>query len=242
MIRYRLALLLCLPLFFGVEFSLADESFLKPYKATYKAKYNFLLPFKGQATRELIKNSDNEWQLIHKVSSPMIKLEEVSRFNWSDTRPIPIDYRYKQSALTKKRKISLDFDWPNLTVSNLSSDEPLSFKLLPSTLDKLNYQLQLRYDLATNGNAGIYSVADRRRLKEYKFEAQGEELVDTPVGKLKALKLLRVRAKDSPRSTHIWLAKDWDYLLVKIQQKENRKSYEIVLAEGEFDGQPIRGE
>lgn len=239
--RYCLTLFLCLSLF-SIESGVADDAFIKPYKTTYKAKYNFLLPFKGQATRELVKNQENEWQLVHKVSSPMIKLEETSRFDWTGARPKPIDYRYKQRGLTKKRKVSLDFDWPAMTVSNLSSDEPLSFQLLPATLDKLNYQLLLRYDLATTGTSGIYSVADRRRLKEYKFEALGEEWVETPVGKLKALKLRRLRAKDSPRTTDIWLAKDWDYLLVKVRQNENNKSYEILMASGELDGQPIKGE
>jgi hypothetical protein len=99
----------------------------------------------------------------------------------------------------------------------------------------------LRYDLQVLGKPNPYDIVDRKRLKQYRFELLGEELVETPIGKLNTVKLKRLRKEGSPRETIIWLAKDWDFLLTKIHQKENGKSYEIILSEGELAGKPITG-
>lgn len=219
----------------------ATDSFIKPYRTAYEANYRFLLPFSGSATRELVQTEDGQWQLLHKVSSPMIKLEESSLFSWIDNQAKPISYHYRQSNLTKKREISLTFDWPNLQAISAITDEPIQIDIKPNCFDQLNYQLQLRYDLQVLGKPNPYDIVDRKRLKQYRFELLGEELVETPIGKLNTVKLKRLRKEGSPRETIIWLAKDWDFLLTKIHQKENGKSYEIVLSEGELAGKPITG-
>lgn len=220
---------------------IADTQFIKPYRAGYQASYRFMLPFKGTATRELTQTENGQWQLLHRVKSPMIKLEESSLFAWTENQPKPISYLYQQSGLTKKRKVSLSFDWSNMLAINSAPDEPINLKLLPGSLDKLNYQLKLRQDLSSQNKPGSYYVADRKRLKQYSFDLLGEEQLETPLGRFNTVKLKRSRGKDSSRETIFWLAKDWDYLLLKIQQKENGKSYEIVMSEGELDGTAIKG-
>ncbi len=214
---------------------------IKPYSTTYQAQYDFLLPFKGTATRELSKSESGEWVLAHHIKSPMIKLIETSRFNWQNNRPTPLSYQYSQSTLTNKKKVLLEFDWAKMEATNKALDEPVIIALQTNTLDKINYQLQLRKDLIEKGSMDTYSVADRKRIKEYQFETLGEELLQTAVGTLRTLKIRRARKPDAKRQTTIWLAKDWDYLVVQIQQIENSKSYTIQLAEGTLDGVTISG-
>ena len=219
----------------------ADQSFLKPYKLSYTTTYKFLLPLQGSATRELLKTEDNRWRINHKIDSAVIKLRESSLFSYNENRIHPLDYDYRQSALAKDREVSLRFDWARMLATNTTENPNIDIKLVPDALDKLNYQLQLRIDLATRNQPGAYQLVDRKRLREYRFEVLGEELLETAVGKLNTLKLRRLREPDASRETVIWLAKDWDYLLVQIQQEERGKSYEILLSEGELDGTPITG-
>lgn len=235
-------LMACL-IFFGIVQSAAkaEEVFIKPYRVAYQADYRFLLPFSGSATRELSQTKEGLWLLEHRVSSPMIKLEETSLFSWTDHKAKPVHYLYQQSNLTRKRKTSLTFDWPNLVAINSAADEPINIELKPDSFDQINYQMQLRYDLLTQGKPNAYYITDRKRIKLYRFELLGEEQIDTPLGKLNTVMLKRLRKEGSPRETIIWLAKDWDFLLAKLQQKENGKSYEIVLSEGQLDGSAITG-
>jgi hypothetical protein len=45
-----------------------------------------------------------------------------------------------------------------------------------------------------------------------------DEVLQTPLGRLNTVKLERVRAASDDRVTAIWLARDWDLLLVRIDQ------------------------
>ena len=238
-IKPKLCLLTTLMLFAS---SLCAENFIiKPYRTTYQAQYDFLLPFKGTATRELSQSETGEWVLAHHINSPMIKLMETSRFKWLQYKPLPISYNYNQSTLTNKKQVLLEFDWTQMEAVNKALKEPLRIALKANTLDKINYQLQLRKDLFESGELSSYSVADRKRLKEYRFDLVGEEQLETAIGNLRTVKIRRRREADAKRETTIWLAKDWDYLVAQIQQIENSKSYTIQLTSGELDGTTITG-
>lgn len=234
----------CLVLFFllcGTEVVAADSKELKPYFTSYTANYRFLLPFKGKASRELKRMEDGTWQLLHQVTSPMIQLTESSQFSVQDGQVSPSHYSYLQSTLSKKSRVEIEFDLAQQQAINSAEKEPISITLPDHSLDKLNYQLQLRNDLMQDKAIGPYAVVDKKRIKTYRFEHLGEERVTTPLGQFNAVKLRRQRKESSSRETVIWLAKDWDYLMLKIQQNENGKSYEILLAEGQLDGAPIQG-
>jgi hypothetical protein len=46
----------------------------------------------------------------------------------------------------------------------------------------------------------------------------------------------------SKRITVLWFAKDWDYLLVRLQQVEtDGKEYNIMLQDGTVDGKSVKG-
>ena len=86
-----------------------------------------------------------------------------------------------------------------------------------------------------------YQVADGGRLKTYTFEVLGEETLDTPTGKLSTIKIKRLR-NHGKRVTYLWLAIDWNYMLVRLQQKESDgKQYEINLTAATLNGQSVVG-
>jgi len=219
----------------------AEERFIKPYKLSYTTTYKFILPLQGTAIRELQQTGDSQWQIRHRIDSTVIALEESSDFTYQAGGIQPIDYHYRQSALGKSREIDLIFDWNRQVATNRAASPVVDIKLPPDALDKLNYQLQLRIDLATDGQLRTYRVTGRKRLREYRFELLGETLLETAVGPLNTVKLRRARDPDDDRETQIWLAKDWDYVVVQIAQEERGKSYEIKFLEGELNGEPILG-
>ena len=58
------------------------------------------------------------------------------------------------------------------------------------------------------------------KKKNYIFEVVGEEEIDTKLGKLKTLKLVRKR-EDSDRESIFWSAPEMHYLPVKIEITED---------------------
>jgi len=218
-----------------------DDAFIKPYRTVYDANYDFFLPIEGTAIRELRQQENGDWLLSHTIDSSLLVLKETSLFDWQKGQPKTRVYQLQQKTIGKSRDNLLKFDWTQQLVHHQSKDPSGQYAIPPNALDKLNYQLKLRQDLVTNRSLLSYSITDRRRLKTYDFQVIGEEVLETPMGKINALQLKRVRAPDAKRQTTIWLATDWDYLLVKIKQLEKGKSLEVVMVEGELDGKPITG-
>jgi hypothetical protein len=157
---------------------------------------------------------------------------EESRFKVNGQTLQPLDYRYHKEVLGKKRDARLHFDWEQGKVTNQVQNKPWDMSVDHGTLDKLNYQLQLRRDLSEGRTKLRYPVADGGIMKTYDFSILGEEKVQTPMGEYTAVKVRRERGPDSKRETLIWFAKELDYLIVKLKQVEkNGKSYMLLLHE-----------
>lgn len=209
----------------------------KPFHATYKAKFS---GFTIEATRELGTHPNGEHELIFSASTWLAKLRESSRFNWAEGQLVPNRYQYHREGLGRSRDAVLEFDWAQHKVVNNVQDKPWRMDIPDGALDKLSYQLQLRSDLLNGKRTLKYDIADGGRLKTYLFEMVGEELLDTRLGKLATVKIKKVRATGKKRVTYIWMAKHWDYLLVKLQQtEEDGKTYAIDLLRAEVDGKTV---
>jgi len=222
------------------QHALAETGTPIPYRVSYQAEYNFFLPMTGTAVRELKQDLNGSWSLTNTVKSNLISIEESSRFNWVNNRPQPVSYRFEQKSV-KNKQLWLDFDWQTFLASNTSDTKYPPYQIDAQVLDPLTYQLALRSDLVKQKTELSYQVADKKRVDTYEFELLGEELMETPLGLLNTVKIIRKREPDSTRESVIWLAKDWNYLLVKIRQKERGNAFFIVMQEGELDGQPITG-
>ena len=102
---------------------------------------------------------------------------------------------------------------------------------MPSTegmLDKLLYQYSIMQDLKQGKSKLRYVIADGGKEKIYIFETQGEEFIDTPIGKLRTIKLKRQR-QDSDRQSIFWSAPDIGYLPVKLEITEDGKKTIIII-------------
>lgn len=233
---FRISLALGLALSFALP---ASAQLPQPFNATYQAKFK---GFGVTATRSLKARDDGQLELRFKADSMFAKINEFSHFNWLDNGQLqPQRYEYHRTGLGRDRHAQLSFDWAAQQVTNDVQDKAWKMALPAFAQDKLSYQLQLRHDLINGRQDLSYSIADGGRLKSYQFVVLGEEIVQTPLGKIKAVKVKRVR-ENSERQTHIWLAIDWDYLIVRIHQTEkDGKDYEITLADAQVNGARVKG-
>lgn len=212
----------------------------KNFEAVYKARYHGI---SVTATRSLQTLEDGSQRFIFHADSWLASLKETSLFRWNDDNQIqPIRYQYERKGLGRNREAVLDFDLENQRVTNNVESRPWRMDIPQGVLDKLNYQLQIRADLLNGRPLLHYQIADGGRLKDYAFEVLGEEVVKTSAGRFNAVKIRRLReADDDDRSTTFWMARDWDYMIVRLQQKEDDSTYEIDLHKAVLDGQKVKG-
>lgn len=208
------------------------ETFKNIYKASY---YGFSIT----VTHEL-SNTAKGKKLRFFADSMLASIEEISYFNWPTQEQLqPTKYIYKRRGLGRDRDAKLDFNWETGKVTNNVEDKPWKMDIHPGVMDKMGFQMQLQRDLIAGKHENlVYDIADGGRIKQYTFAIVGEEVLDTPLGEVKTVKVERTR-KDDDRVTYAWMAPDYQYLLVRMQQQEGGDEYTIYIHESEIDGEKI---
>ena len=103
----------------------------------------------------------------------------------------------------------------------MSADDKQSWSVVinSNTLDELSYQLALALDIADPSKTTYsYETIDGNALGQISLRVLGEDIISTPLGYFRCVKLERYRGASSSRTTTIWLALDWSNLLAKIEQ------------------------
>ena len=215
---------------------------LQPFSASYTADWK-QLPFSGKAERSLQVQDDGSWKLDFSASMLVASLSETSWLTIHNGDVQPQKYRYSRNGMGKSKKIKHDFDWTTHVVTGSDRDTPVKLTLIQGVQDKSSYQLALQRDIARGETSMSYQVLDGDELDTYDFRVLGEESVDTKVGTVDAIKVERVRdPTQSKRKTILWFAKDWDYLLIRLQQVEkDGKEYQIILESGSVNNQDVKG-
>ncbi|MEH6466943.1 MAG: DUF3108 domain-containing protein [Porticoccus sp.] len=209
---------------------------LTPYTLSYAATYNGM---DISAERQLTLNGDR-YVLTTTAKNLFSSIEEEGAFLLDEKRGI-VDqgYQYKRNILGIKKTEKLRYDREVGVANYKTKKKKRQVTLENGYLNRLSYQVQLQRDLINQVSPLQYQVISRGRLKQYNFETQGEETLDTPLGKIKALKVKRIR-EDDERETLFWFAPEWNYLLVQLwQREEGGEDYKIVIKEGSLDKKPL---
>ncbi|EJM59738.1 DUF3108 domain-containing protein [Pseudomonas sp. GM48] len=220
----------------------AQAADLQPFSASYTADWK-QLPMSGTAERSLERTSDGKWKLSFKASMMIASLSEESTLTLDKDTLLPESYHFERGGLGKAKKSDLDFDWNTKMITGTDRGDAVKVPLNRGMLDKSSYQLALQQDVATGKKSMTYQVVDGSDVDTYDFRVLGSEKVDTKAGKIDAIKVERVRdPTQNKRITVMWFAKDWDYLLVRLQQVEtDGKEYNIMLLNGTVNGKEVKG-
>jgi hypothetical protein len=142
-------------------------------------------------------------------------------------RPMEYYASYSDGRETEVERTT--FDWEHNRVIVFEGGEITQLPLSDGLLDKLMYQMVIRDDLAAGKRELRYHIVDGDKIKEYVFEVLGEEEVVTPMGRVRAVKIRR-------EDTVVWCAAVWDYLPVKLEQREQERTVASYILSLEQDG------
>ena len=216
-----------------------SPDFLKPYSASYKASISGV-PFSGSGNRSLVLNEDGSWTLDFGASAALFKMEESTTFSVRNNRVVSREYTYERPGMLGRKPLqAASFDWKAKQANWQREEHKWSIQLQDGAIDNLAYQLQLRLDLASGKREGLsYLIADDDEVYRRDFIVEAEEILDTQAGKLETVRI-KIKRNTDKRETWIWLAKNWNYFVVKFLQKEGNNEYVIEFKDATIDGQPI---
>lgn len=169
------------------------------------------------------------WVVSSKVSG-IAKREEKETFLLEGKNIKPLEYSRKQKILFKKNQSKAIFNWDASSLIFNENKNKGNLQLEKSVLGPSTATLKLRIDIKRFGLENLpetvkYKVYYNKKIKEriYKF---GEiEEIETPMGKLRALKVSRIFLEGEDRKQIYWLSPEFDFSIVKIiDENKERKS------------------
>jgi hypothetical protein len=209
-----------------------------PYQADYAATYNGM----AVTARRQLEPDPQGYRESLTLDSLLGNVTEQSLFSIDhDGAPRPHSSSYELSLFGVKRSEQQQFNWPQLTVDYRRGDKQRSVVIDSDCLDITTHRWALVADLRAGRAPLSYCVISRGKRKQYLYQVVGEEQLETPLGSLRTLHVARSRDLEDPRGTELWLALDWQLLLVKLRQQEEDEEYLLDLAAATVANQAVAG-
>jgi hypothetical protein len=216
----------------------AGEPVLQPYLVKYSTSARGMTV---TLERELKDEGEGRYTLTNGGKLLVVGFHEVAVFSVEGSEIHPKSYIYQGTGLINRRR-EVHFTPGSDTVRSLYKDEWYELPYTEGTLDRMSQQEQLRLQLMAKENPREnlqVRIADGKRIRDYELVYVGEEVLDTPLGPVNTLHFERLH-EEPDRESAMWLAPDWDYLMVKTIHVEDDKPVEVLLAEGSMAGTPLQ--
>lgn len=228
--------ILTLLLTFAASLATGETPLLPNYVATYSATFNGI-PI--DVTRKLSSTAEG-YAVTVTAKNWLGNMQEIEKFHIDNEDRILVDsYSSQRRFFGVSRRENLVIDRKRALALYDAKKKYRKIPLMDNYFGPLGYQLQMSRDLAKTQNKYCYQVLMRGKVKDYCFVPTGAQVLDTALGKINTVQMRRIR-EDQERETVFWLAPQWDYLLVKLWQKEeDGETYEIVLSGATVDGKQL---
>jgi hypothetical protein len=194
----------------------------RPFVTSYDASYEGI---SADAERSLVHDAATDQYILSSTveltlfGSSLTRIDERSDFLWVDEKPLPQHYQFIQSGFGARTR-SVDFDHAKMAAHFSVNENEGTLTLDGPAFDDLSGYLVAKEQLAQGKKEVRFNVVDKGEIREHHYKVVDNQTLTTPIGRIEAVHIERVRGEDSARKTDIWLAPDHDYLLLKLVQTE----------------------
>ncbi len=198
---------------------------LPAYRAVYEAYYGGRRVGVSEFSVVRIAESANAYEFrsvsrlagLYRLLAPGA-VEEVSAFVYEGGRVRPLSYSLSGSRRGND-DFSIAFDWEQGIATTVVEDVSATTELVPGIFDRSSLQVVLMLR-GENDGPRDFMLLDRDGLETHEVRADGEETLETPLGRLPTRKSIQQRLNSS-RRTLIWSAPNLHGLPVRIE-RQNR--------------------
>ncbi len=206
------------------------------YSLDYQANANGIT---AKANRSLILQDDQTLRLNNTLEASLgghlvTRIQQNSIFEITDNQLRPTIYSYQQTGLAQETQ-TINYNWGALVAISVENEKRWRIELSSSTFDQLSHQAALQQALINGTPILEFPVIDEDEIETYRYRAINEEVINTPLGAFNATAVERVR-NDEGRSTVFWLANDWQFVLIRMEQTDSGLTIVLELNEGTVEG------
>jgi hypothetical protein len=174
--------------------------------------------------------SRNTARGIFRLAFPDV-ISQTSTFSIVNGAVQPSSYHADDGKPEAGKVVTLRFDWQVRRVTGVAEKKPVDLPLESGTQDSLSVQIELMRELAAGRSPTGFWLIDDDELKEYKYVREGTERLETPLGRLEAVKY-RSEHAGSNRVTRLWLAPALGYMPIRAERSRAGKiDFSLVIRE-----------
>ena len=141
-----------------------------------------------------------------------IKVQSSGKVNGTGLQPDKLDYGRLDDP---SKNVSAAFDWQAHALHLSFDGRKETLPLAPGTQDRLSIMYQFLFLPPEKLKRLEFQMTNGKKIENYRYDFIGEEELDTPLGKLVTLHLVKEREASDP-VTEIWLSRDHQYFPVKM--------------------------
>jgi hypothetical protein len=199
----------------------AIAEYTAEYEVQYKGRHVAQAQFAVEADSagQFVFSSSTQARGIWRLAAPKPAVER-SRFGIETGRIVPASFRYQDGSRKGEDNYSVEFDAPKGEIRINTADGEKSIAFEPGLLDRGSLQVALMHDLDSCELPESYRYVDDSGITEYRYERLEDLSVATPLGTFETVRFSQHR-EGSSRTTILWLAPEFSYLPVRIEQSRN---------------------
>ena len=206
------------------------------FELNYDANFNGM---RIKAVHTLTQPNKGQYKEFFQAKGVLGSVTETELFEIiSDEQIIPVEHTYQRSVIGSKRKEVQTYDWTNQQVTYTKRKEITTIPLQFGYLDSMSHKQQLRRDMAAGKDVLTYAVISRGKLKQYTYDVVADEVLTTPIGPLDTRLIQRI-SDDGSTTTKVWLAKDWGFIMIKLERSEKGDTQKMQFTGGQMGNQII---
>lgn len=232
---------------------------LTPYTMALKATKFGTVNLTVNGEQALQPNADGSWSLTLTTKNPLVSVFEQSTFAWMDNTSIPMRYHSNTRVALSRTKKTMEFDRTRSVVRIYDKDKANIFTLKEDVVDLGSFQVNLMQHFraefeslsaqasqekitALIGESYAQLVQGWTKQSALEFSVVRLEVLDTPAGKLNTLLLYENNPKNPAVSKRYWVAVDYGFIPVKVEQYRNSKiESRIEIQSGQYGSVVITG-
>ena len=134
-----------------------------------------------------------------------------------------IEFKHVMENSDKNRNEHYAFDWENKKVTVEYKDRKNELDLPDYTFDNYSAQLLLMRQPDDENTSYRYSVISKGRLKDYSYQLEKNQTIETKAGRFNAHKFIRKKDNEKKTTYLGWYAEELNYIPAKLDKFENGK-------------------
>jgi hypothetical protein len=182
--------------------------------------------FETNDARYQIVSESNPAGLLAMFVRTRVKVYSSGAVTQAGLRPEQFEYGRLDDT---SKNVSATFDWRAAQLHMTFDGRNESIALPQDTQDRVSLMYQFMFlDAEKLGNLAFH-MTNGKKIEPYRYRPAGREPIDTPLGKLNSLRLIKQR-EPGDNAVEVWLAPDRNFIPVKVLILENDGSkYEQVI-------------